>query len=95
MLRASRHVPCAETATSGRTAAPDCRSARPPAVTLLSFGRAVLDGLKALRAYDDARSRGMPHDPAVRHAFGMPQARGDRVAQGCCRTRGWPWAIDG
>jgi hypothetical protein len=49
-------------------------SPRPLATTLLSVLDALWGGFAAHREYEHLRSRGIAHDTALRHAFGITQA---------------------
>ena len=74
------HLDAAHHATSspdlfGRPAA---LSAWPMVAALATMGEALREGLAAYREYEELRSRGMPHDTALRAALGLgasPQQR--------------------
>ena len=72
--------PHAHHATSppGLFVLPTAASAWPMLAALAAMGEAVREGLAAHREYEDLRSRGMPHDSALRAALGLgasPQQR--------------------
>jgi hypothetical protein len=51
---------------------------------LVAMGEALREGLAAYREYEELRSRGMPHDSALRAALGLgssPQQRTDAAAK--------------
>jgi hypothetical protein len=57
---------------------PTALSARRMVVWLAAMGEALREGLAAYREYEELRSRGMPHDTALRAALGLgasPQQR--------------------
>jgi hypothetical protein len=57
---------------------PTALSAWPMVATLAAMGEALREGLAACREYEELRSRGMPHDTALRVALGLgasPQQR--------------------
>jgi hypothetical protein len=67
------HLDAAHHATSppdlfGRPAA---LSAWPMVAALATMGEALRDGLAACREYEQLRSRGMPHDTAIRASLGL------------------------
>ena len=77
------HLDAAHHATSspdlfGRPAA---LSAWPMVAALATMGEALREGLAACREYEELRSRGMPHDAAIRKAlgFGPSPQRGTRA----------------
>jgi hypothetical protein len=57
---------------------PKAASAWPMVAALAAMGEALREGLAACREYEELRSRGMPHDSALRAALGLgtsPQQR--------------------
>ena len=61
---------------------PKAPSAWPMVAALAAMGEALREGLAACREYEELRSRGMPHDTALRASLGLgasPQ-RGTRAA---------------
>src|SRR5262245_20194236 len=78
------HPHAAHHATSppGLFDSPTALSAWPMVTTLAAMGEALREGLAACREYEELRSRGMPHDTALRAALGLdPSSRpGTRAA---------------
>src|SRR5262245_41309125 len=78
------HLDVAHQATSppGLFVRPTALSAWPMVAALATMGEALREGLAAQREYEELRSRGLPHDTALRAALGLgasPQ-KGTRAA---------------
>ena len=78
------HPHAAHHATSppGLFVPPTAASAWPMLAALAMIGEALREGLAACREYEELRSRGMPHDSALRASLGLgasPQ-QGTRAA---------------
>jgi hypothetical protein len=74
------HPHAAHHATSppGLFVRPTAASAWPMLAALAAMGEALSEGLAAHREYEELRSRGMPHDSALRASLGLgasPQQR--------------------
>jgi hypothetical protein len=74
------HPHAAHHATSppGLFVQPTAASAWPMLAALAAMGEALREGLAACREYEELRSRGMPHDTALRASLGLgasPQQR--------------------
>jgi hypothetical protein len=80
------HPHAAHHATShrGLFVRPTALSDWPMVAALVAMGEALREGLAAYREYEELRSRGMPHDSALRAALGLgssPQQRTDAAAK--------------
>jgi hypothetical protein len=63
---------------------PAAASAWPLVAALAAMGEALCEGLAACREYEELRSRGMPHDTAIRASLGLgssPQQRAHAAAK--------------
>jgi hypothetical protein len=74
------HLHAAHYATSppGIFVPPTALSAWPMLAALATMGESLREGLAACREYEELRSRGMPHDTAIRASLGLgasPQQR--------------------
>ena len=69
MLQTSRHVSCLEASDPGTDLAVH-PSSWPITATLL-LCHVLREGLAAHHHYEEARCRGIPHDTAIRRAFGI------------------------
>jgi hypothetical protein len=52
---------------------PSASSSRPVAAMLRVVFQSLWEALAAHRRYEELRSRGIPHDTAIRQALGIPQ----------------------
>jgi hypothetical protein len=70
------------TSPPGLFVRPTALSAWPMIAALAAMGEALREGLAAHREYEELRSRGMPHDTALRAALGLGPSRrqGTRAA---------------
>ena len=68
MLSTLAHI---ETYLSGQSSGTGAWSATMLATTLRNVRDALREGLAAQREYEHLRSRGTPHDAAIKHAFGL------------------------
>ena len=68
MLNTLTHI---ETCPTGQFAGTTGRSPSTFAATLRNIRDALREGLAAHREYEHLRSRGTPHDAALKHAFGL------------------------
>jgi hypothetical protein len=72
------HAAYRATSPPGLFVPPTTLSAWPMLAAVAAMGEALREGLAAHREYEELRSRGMPHDTALRTALGLgasPQQR--------------------
>ena len=69
-----------ETKPAGRFAGPTAASCWPTVIALRATCDALREGLAASRQYEQLRSRGVPHDTAIRSALGFGRSQGTRQA---------------
>src|SRR5262245_39579503 len=65
------HAPRHATSPSGLFDPPTAASAWPMLAALEMIGESLREGLAACREYEELRSRGMPHDSALRASLGL------------------------
>jgi hypothetical protein len=68
---------CRKTDARGRCTDPTA-AARPTVTVLRAAYDALREGLAASRQYEQLRSRGVPHDTAIRSALGFGPSHGTR-----------------
>jgi hypothetical protein len=67
-----------ETNARGRCTQPPAASSWPTVTALRAACDALREGLAASRQYEQLRSRGVPHDTAIRSALGFGPSQGTR-----------------
>lgn len=69
---------CRKTDARGRCTHPTAAASRPTVTALRAACDALREGLAASRQYEQLRSRGVPHDTAIRSALGFGPSQGTR-----------------
>jgi hypothetical protein len=69
-----RTLAISETCPTGQGTGTTVWSSRPLATTLRSVLDGLWEGFAAHREYEHLKSRNIPHDTALRHAFAITQA---------------------
>jgi hypothetical protein len=71
MLRSFHHASTFEQIRQNRSAQPTPASFWPAVTALRTMGDALREGRAAHRQYEQVRSRGIPHETAIREALGF------------------------